>query len=164
VRGLTAALMCISLPLGACRDVSAPIEGATTLEIPFDEAVPRRDPRAVHTYSLETVVSREVVRGIVEEQLYTFVHVTRCADRKLIAIAEARLDQIDLMDFDALRAKLEKDPARRFRLNAKFSSSATLSSGQACVAFNGGGYLGGQVLSRPTPIAVRSTSGLSNGA
>jgi len=164
VRSLTVAVIGFALPLGACREVSVPIEAATAVEVEFDQAVPRRDPRAVHTYGLEAVVSRETLSAIVEEQLYTFVHVTRCSDHEIIAIAETRLGEIDLMDFDALRARLARDPEARFRLSAKFSSPKTLVSGEACLAFDGGGYAGGQASSRPIPIAVGGAPGRPGGA
>jgi hypothetical protein len=155
VRKLNLIAALAALVLGACRDVPVPIDSATAVEIPFDDKVPRRHPGNVHTYGLQAIVPREAIGTIAAEELYTYVHVTRCADRQLIAIAETRLENIDMMDFEALRRKLKADPTGDFQIDAKFSSPSTLRSGEACLAFNGGSYLAREATSRPTGIVVR---------
>jgi hypothetical protein len=152
---MVAALGCASPLLAGCREVAVPIEYAVAVEVQFDAAVPQRQPSAVHTYGLEIIVSREAIDTIADEQLYTFVHVTRCSGGEIIAIAETKLDNLDLIDFDGLRRKLDKDPAGRFRLSAKFSSPTIIRSGEACLAFDGGSYAAGQASSRPIPITVK---------
>jgi hypothetical protein len=147
----------LALLLGACGKVHLPIGSPVAQEIPFDASVPRRTPSATHSYLLTTLLPREAIERLAREQLYAYVHVTRCDDGALLAVAEMRLGPIGLMDFDALRQKLREDPAAALRIEGKFSTEAALRSNQACAAFNGGSYLARQASSPPTPIAIMSS-------